>query len=128
MEVRHERAYKEDLTKAGENRKSVKSYWVWFKAYEKPVFVLTCLLGFCPPWCFVFAVYIRFACLLVLMRQPSKVTKSTVYRVRLLGFKPGLCHLPAEGLWVSYFNSLCLIFLTHKMRQKKTDLMRLRLL
>ena len=106
MEVRHEGAYKEDITKAGENRKSVKFCWIWFKAYEKPVFVLTCLLAFCPAWCFVFAVCIRFACLLVLMRQPSKVTKSMVYRVKLLGFKPRLCHFPAEGLWVSYFNSL----------------------
>lgn len=38
-----------------------------------------------------------FACLLVLMRQCSIVTKSMDSRVRQLGFKPELCHFPAEG-------------------------------
>ena len=55
------------------------------------------------------------------------MTKSMVYRVKLLGFKPRLCHFPAEGLWVSYFNSLCLIFLICNMkviitRQEQSEL------
>lgn len=86
-------------------------FWVKTEeACERPVLCLLvclifalysvlCVLSFC---CFLFAH------LLVLMRQHSTLTKSIDY-----GQAAWLCHLPAEGPWVSYLISLSLIFLIH---------------
>ena len=103
--------------KSRKNGKGVKFCQIWFKVGKQMKACFCVCLSACFLSCAVFCFCcLECARLLVLMRQHSKATKSTVSRVRQLGFKPGLCHLPAEGLWVSYFNSLCLIFLTHKRR------------